>query len=62
MQIKPNLRLYLTLIRMAKIRNSVPVCAGEDLEKEEHSSFAGGVANCYKHAENQSGSSSQNCK
>jgi hypothetical protein len=28
---------------------------GEDVEKEEHSSIAGGIANLYNHSENQSG-------
>ena len=33
---------------------------GEDVEKEEHSSTAGGVASWYNHSENQSGGSSEN--
>jgi hypothetical protein len=33
---------------------------GEDVEKEEHFSVAGGIANWYKHSENQSGGSSEN--
>jgi hypothetical protein len=32
----------------------------EDVEKEEHSSIAGGIASWYNHSENQSGSSSEN--
>jgi hypothetical protein len=35
---------------------------GEDVEKEEHSSIAGGIANWYSHPGNQSGSSSENWK
>jgi len=35
---------------------------GKDVEKEEHSSIAGGMANCYNHSGNQSGGSSENCK
>ena len=31
--------------------------AGEDVEKEEHSSIAGGTASWYNHSGNQSGSS-----
>ena len=31
---------------------------GEDMEKEEHSSFPDGTANWYKHSGNQSGGSS----
>ena len=30
--------------------------AGENVEKEEHSSIAGGIASLYNHSENQSGS------
>jgi hypothetical protein len=33
---------------------------GEDVEKEEHSSIAGGIANWYNHSGNQSGGSSEN--
>jgi hypothetical protein len=34
--------------------------AGEDVEKEEHSSIVGGIAGLYNHSGNQSGSSSEN--
>jgi hypothetical protein len=34
--------------------------AGEDVEKEEHSSIFGGIASLYNHSGNQSGGSSQN--
>jgi len=34
--------------------------AGEDVEKEEHSSIAGGIANWNNHFGNQSGVSSEN--
>jgi len=34
--------------------------AGEDVEKEEHSSIVGGVAYWYNHSGNQSGGSSEN--
>jgi hypothetical protein len=43
MQIKTTLRFYLTPVRMAKIKNSGDD-AGEDVEKEEHSSI-GGIVN-----------------
>ena len=33
---------------------------GEDVEKDEHSFTAGGVANWYNHSGNQSGGSSEN--
>jgi hypothetical protein len=35
--------------------------AGEDVEKEEHSSIAGGIASLYNYSGSQSGSSSENC-
>jgi hypothetical protein len=35
---------------------------GEDVEKEEHSSIVGGVANWYSYSGNQSGGSSENWK
>ena len=38
MQTKKTLRFHLTPVRMDKIENS-----GEDVEKEEHSSIAGGL-------------------
>jgi hypothetical protein len=34
--------------------------AGEDVEKEEHYSIAGGIASWYNHSENQFGGSSEN--
>jgi hypothetical protein len=34
--------------------------AGEDVEKEEHSSIVGGIADLYNHSGNQSGGSSEN--
>jgi hypothetical protein len=34
--------------------------AGEDVEKEEHSSIAGGIASWYNHSVNQFGGSSKN--
>jgi hypothetical protein len=40
----------------------VPTHVGEDVEKEEHSSIAGGIANWYNHFGNQSGVSSENWK
>ena len=58
MQIKTTLRFHLTPVRMAKIKNSAD--AGEDVEKEEHSSIVGGIASLYNHCGNQSGSSSEN--
>ena len=34
--------------------------AGEDVEKDEHSSIVGGIASLYNHSENQFGGSSEN--
>jgi hypothetical protein len=44
MQIKMTLRFHLTPIRIAKIKDSNNV-AGEAVEKGEHSSIAGEIAN-----------------
>jgi hypothetical protein len=44
MQIKTTLRFHLTPFRMAKLKNSMTLGAGEDVEKEEYSSIAGGIA------------------
>jgi hypothetical protein len=35
---------------------------GEDVEKEEHPSFAGRIGNWHNHSENPSGGSSENWK
>jgi hypothetical protein len=60
MQIKTSLRFHLTSIRMTKIKTQVTAEAGEDVEKDEHSSITGGIAGWYYHSGNQSGSSSEN--
>jgi hypothetical protein len=57
MQIKMTLKFHLIPIRMAKIKATH---VGEDVEKEEHSSIAGGIANWYNHSGNQSGGSLEN--
>jgi len=59
MQIKTNLRLHLTPVR---IRHNTQVTgdAGEDVENEEHSSIVGGFPSRYNQSGNQSGSSSEN--
>jgi hypothetical protein len=44
MQIKTTLRFYLTLARMAKIKNSGDSRCCEEVEKEEHSSIFAGTA------------------
>jgi hypothetical protein len=43
-------------------KTQVTTYIGEDMEKEEHSSIAGGIANWYNHSENQSGVSLENWK
>jgi hypothetical protein len=60
MQTKTTLAFHLTPGRMAKIKNSGTVDAVKDVEKEEHSSIAGGIASLYNHYGNQSGGSSEN--
>jgi hypothetical protein len=58
MQIKTILRYQSERLR-SKIQLTTD--AGEDVEKEEHSSIVGGIAILYNHSENQSGDSSENC-
>ena len=41
-------------------KTQVTVDVGEDVEKQEHSSIAGGIASLYNHSGNQSGGSSEN--
>jgi hypothetical protein len=59
-QIKTTLRFYLTPVEWLRSKIQVTADAGEDVEKEEHSSIAGGIASWYNHSGNQSGSSSEN--
>jgi hypothetical protein len=44
------------------LRSKIQVTAnaGEDMEREEHSSIVGGIASLYNHSGNQSGGSSEN--
>jgi len=61
MQIKTTLRFHLTPVRIAKIKKTqMTTNAGEDVEKEKHSSIVVGIANWYNHSRNQSGGSSEN--
>jgi hypothetical protein len=60
--IKRPLRFHLTPVRMTKIKNSVTADVGKDVEKEEHSSTAGGISSWCSHSGNQSGVSSENWK
>jgi hypothetical protein len=58
MQIKTILRFHLTPIRMANIKKSQATAnTGKGVEKAEHSSITGVIANWYNYSRNQSGSS-----
>jgi hypothetical protein len=48
-----------TPVRMAKIKIQVTAHAVKDVEKEEHSSTAGGIASLYNHSRSQSGDFSE---
>jgi hypothetical protein len=50
----------LKSLLMRMIEDLVTADAGEDVEKEEHSSIVGGIAGLYNHSGNQSGGSSEN--
>ena len=52
MQIKTTLRFHLTPFRMARSKTQETAGIGEDAEKEEHSSTAGGIARWYNHSGN----------
>jgi hypothetical protein len=60
MQIKTTLRLHLTPVRMAKVKNSGSRRCWQGLGKEEHFSIAGGIAIWFNHSVNQFGGSSEN--
>ena len=55
-----NKTTHLTPVRMLWSKIQVTADAGEDVEKEEQSSTAGGIASLYNHSESQSGGSSEN--
>jgi hypothetical protein len=59
MQIKTTLRFHLTPVGL-RSKTQVTADAGKDVQKEEHSSIAGGIASWYNHSGNQSGGSSEN--
>jgi hypothetical protein len=60
MQIKATLRFHLHLSEWLRSKIQVTADAGEDVEKEGHSSIAGRIASWYNHSGNQFDSSSEN--
>ena len=60
MQIKTTMRYHLTLVRMAIIKKSKTINAGEDVEKREPSCTVGGNVNWYSHYGEQYGVSFKN--
>ena len=50
MEIKTTLRFHLIPARMLWSKIQVTADAGEDVEKKEHSSTAGGIASLYNHS------------
>ena len=62
MQIKTNLRFYLTPPERLRSKIQMTTDAVEDEEKEEHFSTVGGIVNWYNHSGNQSGGSLENGK
>jgi len=59
-QIETTLRFHFIPVRKANIKIHVTADAGENMEKEKHSSLAGGIENWYNHCRNQSGDSLEN--
>ena len=59
-RIKTTLRFQLIQSEWLRSKIQVTADAGEDVEKEKHSSIAGGIASWYNHSGNQSGSFSEN--
>ena len=49
MQVESTMRYYLTLIRMATIKNPQTINAGESVEKREPSYAVYGNISCYSH-------------
>jgi hypothetical protein len=60
MQIKTTLRFTLYQSEWLRSKPQVKAHIGKDVEKEEHYSIAGRIANWYNHSGNQSGDSSEN--
>jgi hypothetical protein len=62
MHIKTTLRFHLKAVKWLRSKTQVTADAGKDVEKEKHSSIAGGIAIWYNYIEKQSGCSSENWK
>ena len=60
MQIKTTMRYHLTLVRMAIIKKSIQINAGEGVEKREPSYTVGGNVNWYNCYRKQHGVSLKN--
>jgi hypothetical protein len=57
----PHVRVFRSWVtEWLRSKIQVTADAGEDVEKEEHSSIVGGIAGLYNHSGNQSGGSSEN--
>ena len=60
MHIKATLRFHLDQSECLRSKIQVTADTGKDVEKEEHSSIAGGIASWYNQCGNQFGVSSEN--
>jgi hypothetical protein len=56
---KENIKYFSYNNNNYNLKIQVKADAGEDVEKQEHSSIAGGIASWYNHSGNQSGNSSE---
>jgi hypothetical protein len=61
-QIKTNQDYTLQQSEWLRSKPQLTTHVGQGVDKEEHSSTAGGIANWYNHSGNQSGDSSENWK
>jgi hypothetical protein len=60
--INMTLRFHLQQSEWLRSKSQVTTQVGEDVEKEENFSIAGGISIWYNHSGNQSGDSSENWK
>jgi hypothetical protein len=61
-KIKTTLRFHLHQSDNLRSKSQLITHVGEDMEKDEHSSIAAGIANRYNNSGNQSGGYSDNYK